>query len=86
MTILFQNQKLNLIITTHALQRMKERDITKELVLEVLESGTVKQKDEERFWVYKNIRSRTDNLICLAVKFERTDLIVITTLINWKPK
>lgn len=86
MTILFQNKKLKVIITNHAVQRMKERDITKELILEVLESGDVKQKDEDRFWVYKNIHTRTDNLICLAVKIEKSDLIVITTLINWKPK
>lgn len=86
MTILFQNKKLNVIITNHALQRMKERDITKELVLEVLESGDIKQKDEDRYWVYKHIRMRTDNLICLAVKIEKSDLIVITTLINWEPK
>jgi hypothetical protein len=86
MTILFQDKKLNLIITNHALQRMKERDITKELVLDVLKSGSIKQKDTDKYWIYKKVHGRTDNLICLAIKIEKSDLIVITTLINWEPK
>lgn len=82
---LFQTKKVKVVFTNHALQRMKERDISKELVLEILDSGQVKQKEEDKYWVYKNIHARTDNLICLAIKIEKSDLIVITALINWKP-
>ena len=38
-------------ITQHALQRMAERNISETLLLELLETGEAKHKDECRLWL-----------------------------------
>ena len=86
MKVRFQDQFYQLVLTDHAEERMKNRNIANELVVEILQSGIVKPKDKpNHFWVYKTIRGRKDNLICLSVLIEDPFLIVITTLINWRP-
>ena len=73
------------MITKHARQRMKERDITDDQVLEILTAGDLKQNGESKYWAYKKFHGRSDNLVCLAVKIEGQELVVITTLVNWMP-
>lgn len=54
-------------MTDHALKRMQEREISSDLIGELIEQGTVRKKDEYRMWIFKNFSDREDNLICAAV-------------------
>lgn len=83
----FQGRKYKLILTKHALERMTERKILKSLITEIIETGKAIEKNKKgRWWIYKKIKQRKDNYICLSVTIESPHLILITTLINWRPK
>lgn len=85
--IKFKRKKYKLILTKHALERMKERDISRSIVEEIVETGeSIQKKTKDKWWVYKKIKRRNDNDICLSISIEDPNLIVITTLINWRPK
>ena len=81
----FRRRTYNFIVTDHAKVRMKMRG--SELTLqEVIETGAVKSKAcKNRFWIFKEMRGRKDNLICASISIETPNLVV-TTLINWRPK
>lgn len=65
---------------------MDTRDIKESTLIEIIESGKVKQKGgKKKFWVYKSFPKRNNNSICASVTIEAPNLIVITTLINWRP-
>jgi hypothetical protein len=69
-------------LTAHARVRMKERDIPKDTVLDIIETGTLKRKDERHLWVFKSYPGRQDNLLCAAV-VEGKALIVKTLMNHW---
>ncbi|MEO1751992.1 DUF4258 domain-containing protein [Thiofaba sp. EF100] len=75
-----------IIVTLHARQRMQERCISDALLLELIETGEERYKDERRLWIAKSIPGRTDNLICAAVALENA-LIVKTVMhhFTWEP-
>ncbi|HRO88441.1 MAG TPA: DUF4258 domain-containing protein [Chiayiivirga sp.] len=66
-------------ITRHAAGRMLDRGMDDTLLLDLLDTGTVKHKDDVRLWVFKYYADRTDNLLCAAVVLE-TELIVKTVM------
>lgn len=66
-------------ITRHAAARMLERNMDAALLLDLLETGTVKHKDAMRLWVFKAYAERNDNLLCAAVVLE-TELVVKTVM------
>jgi hypothetical protein len=70
-------------LTAHARVRMKERDIPKDTVLDIIETGTLKHKDERHLWVFKSYPDRQDNLLCAAV-VEGKALIVKTLMNHWQ--
>lgn len=72
-----------IIITSHAQARMQERELSAEQVLDVIESGVVRQKDGRRMWIFKTMESRRDNLICAAVVMDDR-LVVKTVMVNWE--
>ena len=83
----FRRRIYNLVITDHAKARMEMRGISEFELQEVIETGAVKPKTfKKRFWVFKKMKSRKDNFICASVLTENPNLIVITTLINWRPE
>ena len=85
--IKFKNKKYKLIITKHAVERMQERDISRSIVEEVIETGnSLKKSKKDKWWVFKKVKGRKDNDICLSISIEEPNLIVITTLINWRPE
>jgi len=57
-------------VSRHANERMVERAISESLLLDLLETGDIRQKDPTRLWIAKYIAGRTDNLICAAVVLE----------------
>jgi len=71
------------VLTNHARERMGEREIDEKTVLDVLESGECKYKDDCRLWVFKEILGRDDNLVCAAIVLEDC-LIVKTVMIRWE--
>ncbi|WP_374248070.1 DUF4258 domain-containing protein [Thermomonas sp.] len=67
-------------ITRHAAQRMAERGMDDVLLLDLLDTGTVKHKDDARLWVFKAYAERNDNLLCAAVVLET--LLVVKTVMH----
>ena len=50
-----------------------------DLVLDILDSGTLKMKDQAHFWAYKEFPERSDNLLCVAA-IDGTAVIVKTVM------
>lgn len=67
-------------ITQHARSRMAERNIGDALLLDLIESGEVRHKDETRLWIAKHYAERDDNLLCVAVVLETT--VVVKTVMH----
>ena len=84
--IKFRKKLYKLILTKHALERMDERDISRGTVEDVIQSGiAIEKNNPKKWWIYKKIKNRADNYICVSISIEDPNLIVITTLINWRP-
>jgi hypothetical protein len=87
MKIRFQGSIYEVVFTTHAKLQMDLRGLNESEVLEVIKTGKVKPKATEgRFWVFKELEGRKDNLVSVSVALEEPNLIVITTMINWRPQ
>lgn len=87
MDIFFGKKRYKLVVTDHARMRIKSRDLTDEIVVDIIQTGTVKPKSvENRYWIYKDISNRHDKAVCLSVAIEEPNLIIITALINWRPE
>ena len=67
-------------ITRHAAERMRDRGITEELLWDLIETGTVRHKDDIRLWIFKSYPDRDDNLICAAAVLE--DEVIIKTVMH----
>ncbi|KXU39375.1 hypothetical protein AXE65_08820 [Ventosimonas gracilis] len=74
-----QRFQLPVQVTRHAQERMLERGINDDLLLELIETGTAKYKDATRLWLFKAIAGRTDNLLCIAAVLE-SKLVVKTVM------
>jgi hypothetical protein len=70
-------------LTHHATKRMMQRGSHLDLVEALLETGDVKRKDAEHWWIYRAFDNRADNLICAAV-ISREALIVKTIMTHWE--
>lgn len=65
---------------------MELRALSENEVIEVIEQGDVRAKDKEnKYWVYMKLPYRKDNMISISLSIETPHLIVITTMINWRP-
>jgi translation elongation factor EF-Tu-like GTPase len=71
------------IITRHAQQRMQERDISPELLLQVIDTGHVRYSDAVRLWAWLEVPGRHDNLLCAAVVLEQA-VVVKTVMHHWE--
>ena len=76
---------LQVILTEHATQRMAERQISFEQVLEIIDNGTVKEAGGLHYWLYKHLPDRTDNLLCVAAVIDNV-FVVKTIMHHWEPK
>ena len=76
---------LQIILTEHATQRMVERQISLEQVLEIIDSGTVKEAGGLHYWLYKHLPDRTDNLLCVAAVIDNV-FVVKTIMHHWEPQ
>jgi len=84
---LFQGFAYDVVFTEHAKLQMVLRGLTELEVLEVIKTGKVKARvAKSKFWVYKKLPGRNDNLISVSIAIEKPHLIVITTMVNWRPE
>ena len=68
------------LISSHAKIRMTERDVSEALLLEVIDSGESRYKDETHLWAFKEFPERHDNLLCAVLVLE--DYIVVKTVMH----
>ena len=76
---------LQVILTEHARQRMVERSISLDQVLEIIDSGTLKDAGGLHYWLYKHLPDRTDNLLCVAAVIDNV-FVVKTIMHHWEPQ
>lgn len=86
MNVSFQSRKYKLIVTEHARNRMTTRGISIDQVIELIENGiAMKKKDRNKYWVYRQGAKLEQASICLSIAVESPNVILITTMINWRP-
>lgn len=68
------------IISSHAKIRMIERNINEAMLLEVIDSGATRYKDETHLWTFKEFPERHDNLLCAVLVLE--DCVVVKTVMH----
>ena len=68
-------------LTNHAKQRMIERSFNTVLLLDLIELGEIRFKDESKCWIAMKFCYRKDNLISLAISIE--DKLVIKTVMHY---
>ena len=68
------------LISSHAKIRMVERDISEVILLEVIDSGKTRFKDETHLWAFKEFPERHDNLLCAVLVLE--DCVVVKTIMH----
>jgi len=54
MTLWSQRFNKAIRLTYHAKVRMEERDITQDILLDLIENGNIKFKDDKHYWIFKN--------------------------------
>ena len=69
-----------IILTDHARQRMSEGNVADERLVDQIDSGEIRRKDETRLWITKSYADRQDNLLCAAVVLE--DRLVVKTAMH----
>ena len=67
-------------ITRHAASRMNERNISITELGQLVEAGDIRHKDSVRLWIAGYFPKRTDNLICVPVVLEATELVIKTAM------
>lgn len=83
----FQKKSYDVVFTDHAKLQMSLRNLTEADVIGVVEKGEAKAKQSPgKFWVFRELLGRTDNLISVSISLEAVHLIVITAMVNWRPK
>ena len=75
---------LPVVLTEHARLRMAERDMDSARVLDIIDTGTLKDAGKGHYWIYKHVDSRTDNLLCVAAVIENV-VVVKTIMHHWEP-
>ena len=71
-------------LTDHAIKRMVERNISESMILDIIETGQAKYKDDCHLWLYKGYPDRVDNLLCIAALLSSA-LIVKTVMHHFTP-
>jgi hypothetical protein len=81
MPLLFsQRFQREVCITHHAAVRLLERDISEALLLEVIDTGETRYRDETHLWAFKSFPERDDNLLCAVLVLE--DRLIVKTVMH----
>jgi hypothetical protein len=79
-----QRFQLEVVVTTHARERMEVRNWNDVLMLEIIETGVDKDAGAGHHWIYKHFADRNDNLLCVAAVIDNV-LVVKTVMHHWEP-
>jgi hypothetical protein len=60
------------------------RQISLNLIQEIIDTGTQLQATPGHFWFYKHMADRTDNLLCAAVVVDNV-VVIKTVMHHWSP-
>ena len=69
-------------VTQHAVDRMRERSVTRAELKFLIELGKIHQKDGIRQWIYLKFPYRQDNMISATISLEG-EVVVKTVMHNW---
>jgi hypothetical protein len=69
-----------ILIARHERERMIERTISDEMLLEVIDSGETRYRDATHHWAFKEFPARHDNLLCAVVVLE--DAVIVKTVMH----
>ena len=69
-----------IVITGHARLRMVERKVSDEMLLEVIDLGETRYRDETHLWAFKEFPERNDNLVCAVVVLENA--VIVKTVMH----
>ena len=72
-------------VTLHAQRRMVDRGVTRQLLIEIIELGTIKWKDSEHLWIFHSAPDRNDNLLCVAAILQSA-MIIKTVMHHFNPE
>ena len=61
---------------------MEKRDISLELLLDLIETGSIRYKSESDLWIFRQYPGRADNMVCTAVVVDQ-GVIVKTVMVDW---
>ena len=61
---------------------MEKRDISLELLLDLIETGNIRHKSESDLWIFRQYPERADNMVCAAVVVGQA-VIVKTVMVDW---
>ncbi len=67
-------------LTRHATQRLLQRGVSEVLLLEVIDTGETRYKDETHLWAFKSFPERDDNLLCAVFVLE--DRLIVKTVMH----
>ena len=73
-----------IVLTEHAKLRMTERQMDEALIVDIIDTGTLKDAGRAHYWVYKHFDDRDDNLLCVAAVIDNV-VVVKTVMHNWEP-
>jgi hypothetical protein len=59
---------------------MIERFVTDEMLIQIIDSGKIRYKNETHFWIFKDFPNRTDNLLCAVLVLE--DALIVKTVMH----
>ena len=76
---------LPVVLTEHAKLRMAERQIDTLLLLEIIDTGILKDAGNAHYWLYNHINKRADNLLCVAAVIENA-VVIKTVMHHWETK
>lgn len=77
-----QRFQKNVQLTHHVKARMEKRDISLELLLDLIETGGIRNKSEVEMWIYKSYAEHSEGLVCTAVVVGQA-VIVKTVMVDW---
>ena len=75
---------LSIVLTEDAKLRMAERKIDEALIVDIIDTGTLKGAGRAHYWAYKHFDDRDDNLLCVAAVIDNV-VVVKTIMHHWEP-
>jgi len=67
-------------VTRYARERLVQRSISEAVLMDLLETGDARFKDDTRLWGAAAVAGRDDHLLCVAAAFEET--VVVKTVMH----